>query len=367
LKGVKTINPKSKYKNVNFDEKTGLYKITLNDGTALIWVSYLWGMGKIETMSNMLGATSDVIRKFILLQNRHRIRKAKPKLGIYTAQTDQYGSIYYKKLDKIQNTPVVHSLLENITDHVNDYFENVNRYCINNKAGNKNILIYGEQGTGKTSIIRYLSHKYKDTKSVVFCKDFGAIIRHATNCSKYKVPTIIILEDAEGVLAHNESFVKNFLSGVDTPQNLSGCYTIFTSNYPNKIEKTICNRKGRIDRFFKISKFEKNSEDLKNCIKLYFEKYSTDLKSITSYLSNHRLSGSDIEVLAEESVSLAAKYGSKNVTINIVREMLESFDSELKELKEFSKNEIDYEFNQTKSKIGFTQIQLQPDNPFDEN
>jgi hypothetical protein len=345
-------NKKSKsYRRFCIQNKTGLFKVELLTGEVIIWVSYYWGMGKIEELECILCGKEKDVQKLYTIIDKQRDRQKKPKVGVHYAYSDSAGIVHYDELD-YPLTPVIHPICKDVAQHIDFYFNNVEKYCINNRAGNKNVLIYGEQGTGKSSLLYRIADKYKNTHSVVFCGDIVAVYKHCKLCAKYKVPTIIIFEDAEGALSDNNSAIKNFLSGVDTPRNIAGCYTIFTSNYPKKIEGTIIKRKGRIDRLFEMGKL--GGKFLEKCIRLYFDPYVNDeyREEIYGYLMEKTLSGSKIMVLAEESLTSAAKDGISTIEPKHVKEMYATWVDEFEKLKNTKDDASDLDSG-NKRKLGF--------------
>lgn len=195
----------------------------------------------------------------------------------YTAVTD----INYSKLLRPKNNIVtdVNLLLKN-------YFKG-NRDILKVKqmfegAGNYTTLIAGKVGTGKSHYTNVIAGDYKDDVLVANCIGFDAYYVLAKQAADAGIPTIAVLEECDqwlrGLKVNEETgdfdeqgsgFVKNFLSGSDTPRNREGFFGIFITNYPTNISKDILNRPGRID-----SKFVYPTSDRKEAVTI-IKKYAS--------------------------------------------------------------------------------------------
>ncbi len=134
--------------------------------------------------------------------------------------------------------------------------ERYDKYQLLHKRG---ILMYGPQGSGKTSIINQLiDNLINDHKGVVFSiEDTTDLNSFSDFSSTFRMiepdrPLIVIIEDIDGLLddGHNtEKVLLNILSGINQIDNV---VYIATTNYPEKIGPRLLNRPGRFDRRFKI-------------------------------------------------------------------------------------------------------------------
>lgn len=338
-------------------DTTGLFDIAFGNDKHIIMVRWIQGGSRgVEYYSCLIGLTGD-LNEFDKMCNKQEKRNKKPKPGIYRAFFDSsFGYTYYekKKLSEIPDTRVIHGAAAELHDHMDYYFKNVDKFCINNLSGSKACLLHGPQGTGKTSLAHIIARKYADTTCVAYCTEMATVYSHINTCAKAKVPTIVIFEDCETALKKNDGQIKNFLSGIDAPQNKKGAYIIFTTNYPKEIEPTIRLRKGRIDKIIKVGKL--TGEYLEACVDLYFQDKAepVDLEEIKQALKSSVLSGSEVETLSHESLALAAKEGRISVT---AEDVCQTYHQMVEEIKDMNTQEDEFDMEELggSSKLGFAQ------------
>jgi len=122
------------------------------------------------------------------------------------------------------------------------------KYKFPHKRG---LLLYGEPGNGKTTLV----------KSLVSSIDAPVIywqINEFTTSSSIKVvfdkaaelaPVVLVIEDLDSLPQPCRSSFLNTLDGATTKE---GILLIGTTNYPERIDKALINRAGRFDRTFEI-------------------------------------------------------------------------------------------------------------------
>jgi AAA+ superfamily predicted ATPase len=346
----KKVNPAIEFRDIpSFGNKTGIVTLRIKGDLPLALVSYAQYQGAIvKDFHQILIGSPKAFRALTEYKCESIDEQETPKPGIYRAFLSQHRVIY-TRLKKLSQPVIFHPELSTIREHIISYFANVEKFTINNSPGRKASLIFGPQGTGKTSIVSQIAEKLSDKISVIFTTDVEVIQVHANLCAKYNVPTIIIAEDFMDNVKDLEkvSDVKNFLSGVDTMRNIKGCYLVMTSNYPERIDMSIIHRKGRVDRLFKVDKLPVTSPEFIQCFEHYLAPYvdKNALGSVMSRLQNvtenaifqeiSALSGSEIEAIAKEAQILAWNDGSA-VSFKHVKQVIEEMQEELKKLESFS-------------------------------
>lgn len=169
--------------------------------------------------------------------------------------------IFNKKstLDKIKN---------DVQSFFTDKTENIyKKLDIPFKRG---IILYGEPGNGKSSIIREIIRTVPDEITKVIIKQTNympSALSSLINGLDGK-KAIIIMEDIDSMLTeYNRSDFLNTIDGVDIK---TGLYLIATTNYPERLDKAIFNRAGRFDIAYKIENPDKETR------KLFFKSRNLD-------------------------------------------------------------------------------------------
>jgi len=321
-------------------EKTGLFKLTFNDGSFLLIARWMEGFGKNWTIRSI--AVGDNYTYYALLKAvQAQIKKrAKPKNGVFRAiYNQQFGTVEYLEVKDLPTSPVIHPQVDIVEKDLNFYFENVSIYTRYKQSGIRKFMLISEPGTGKTSLFYKIAHEHRAKKCIIFCTDIQTAASHISACAKHKVSTIIFLEDADSCLSANQpggtgSSVLNFLDGVDTPYNPYGALILMSTNFPDNIEERILARPGRID---KIYKFDSLSDTWAyKCAKLYFGEYFDVTKcvdEITSLVDG--MTGAQIKELSLSSMSFAAS-NQREISIPLIKEVKDIFSNNLKDAMRYA-------------------------------
>ena len=354
-----TIKKNKNKKTFIFEHKSGMFKITLSNGSVGFVAFFDSGFGKSKMSENILVAEESFIKELYQLINYTQKKMSKPKVGIYKAFIGQFGIIYSKYNPK--ETTVIHPVADTISKSIETHFERLEQ----RKFHDRKILLYSRVGTGKTEFLKSIAQKYKNTHSVIFTDDVAAMLEHQIKCAKSNVPTIIMLEEAEEAFmkySPNNSFnranssVKNALSGFMHEKNKSGCFVIMTTNFPDRINKSISERRERVDEMFEFGSLE--GKYAANCAKLYmgesnFQKIGEE--KAEKFFSG--LTGVEIKYICEDA-SEYCEANEKEFSIDVLNAVKEkrlnqiknmnSFNSESSLYPETSRKKVGYK-NQTKS------------------
>lgn len=148
----------------------------------------------------------------------------------------------------------------------------------NHKFG---ILLYGKQGTGKTSMFKkYFNDAVSEHKAIVFD------IKYSDNVSVWwnfvqdirrvqKNPIIIFLDEFEEYIDHHsdEGKFKKILDGTDSIDN---CMFFMTTNYIDKIPETIKDRPSRIKYKIEVQGIQ-DEKIITQFLKISFEKVGLEI------------------------------------------------------------------------------------------
>lgn len=234
----------------------GMYRVDFDEGDVVFYIKWEIGAGRARLIDCCSMGTEGGFRK---LSEAHRIREEKqrkPKKGMWTASINPQGVVRYNK-KKSNAEPLVHEAMDGVLDQIETHFNNLER----RKHHTYTLLLYGVKGTGKSQILEQVGKTYAKSHCIVFTDNLSCMFQHEALAAKYKVPTLVFLEEAEEAIAKynpGQGFdrvntsVKNMMSGFYAEKNPAGTFKIYTTNHPNRITKDILGRKERVDELIHV-------------------------------------------------------------------------------------------------------------------
>lgn len=178
--------------------------------------------------------------------------------GWYEAYMDSQGNLSIKteKLNEIHE-PYYSKENELITNTVDAFFkkgikESVEKMGFTHKLG---ILMYGKQGTGKSSIMNSVSKRMIDNNDsiVIYCNSYSTFeggICLAKKVRENQDNPIIFIADEFDIYVHDmESHLKNLLDGKDSIPN---SLFLAATNYIERIPNTLKDRPSRFKLVLEI-------------------------------------------------------------------------------------------------------------------
>jgi SpoVK/Ycf46/Vps4 family AAA+-type ATPase len=201
--------------------------------------------------------------------------------------------------------------------------------------------MFGNAGSGKTTIAYQIAKKYEKTHCIFFATNVGAIALHTELCARHKIPTIVIAEECDkwmGTVDHEgraDGNVKAFLDGYMSHRNTAGEFSLLITNYPQKIEKTILFRPGRIHERINIGAL-----DEEHAIKVaqhYFKDENGKKlcpKKELMFLGKKDLTGAQIENIATMCVD-AVNGTDETITRKVIERVIEEFSEAVSHVKEY--------------------------------
>lgn len=343
---------------LNFDSQSGIFKVDFSDGSVLFFAQRLVGMGRNESVESYAVASKQTLNRYYQYLNRQAKINSKPKVGLFKIRTvstpfgDRLNYEPIKSKDFKKNV-VFHQNQTLISDDVSQFFEKIEYYTRFSQPGSRRLLLVGEPGGGKTSAAMLLAQEYSAKMCVVVASDLKSVMMHTFNISKAKMPTLVILEDAESTIPWHNSGVLNFLDGIHQPKTEHGCYMILTTNYPKAIEPRILKRPGRIDKIIKFGALDEKNSIL--CVKHYFdgilfnskkdkaEKVQEILKQVYEQIlldsNGATMTGAQIKNLSEAIMSYAVSNQVDKITVQVLKDVVDTLKKDLKEVYEMADEE----------------------------
>lgn len=361
---------------LNFNSQSGIFKLTFSDDSILFFAQRLVGMGRNEVIESYAVASKQTLNRYYQYLNRQAKINSKPKVGLFkviTVKSSLGNRLNYEpiKLKDFKNNIVFHQNKELVSDDVAQFFDNIDLYTRFSQPGSRRMLLVGEPGGGKTSAAMLLAQEYSKKMCVVVASDLLSVMMHTYNISRAKMPTLVILEDAESTLPWGDAGVLNFLDGINQPKTQKGCYMILTTNHPKSIEPRILKRPGRIDKVIKFGALNELNSIL--CIKHYFDGILFDSKKdnkekveeilrqiyediILDKKNGGTMTGAQIKNLSEAIISYAVSHKIKTLTVRVLKDVVEALNKDLKEVYDMAEEESMSKDRMTP--IGFEQLKM---------
>lgn len=186
-------------------------------------------------------------------QRRYKVVEEK-EIIVYTDTSDGVSIDRVTVDELIDRTQVVleKKVKDDIYDSIDHFFkENKDFYGKYNISHRRGILLYGEPGNGKTTLIKSLVGSIGSPVVYWQVNEYtgSSSIKQVFDAAANIAPVVLVIEDLDSMPQHARSTFLNTLDGATTKQ---GIYLIGTTNYPERIDKALINRVGRFDRTYEI-------------------------------------------------------------------------------------------------------------------
>lgn len=250
LHTLRNINRKirSIMENANFDENDEINVIITDD------------IGEDESPALKSNITQWLVEGRTFLP----IGKTLPKLpsGYYIIKYSQALSKYVPELRSVETDellvlpdPILGLILRDITS----FWKMEDHYKKYKYTYKRNILLYGEPGNGKSSVISLLSQtlisEYNglviNIRTVDDIQVFSQVLTDIQEIEPDR-RFIAILEDIDNFISADRSVLTQLLNILDGNLQFKNLVVIATTNYPEKLESRISNRPSRFDRRYEI-------------------------------------------------------------------------------------------------------------------
>ena len=251
--------------------------------------------------------------------------------GAYGCSLNQYGDVQLMMRD-LQVDDLIDfadSLPAKILEEIENFWDLGNLFLKHGYLHRRGYLLYGPQGSGKSSVVHQVVHRIiKAGHVAVFCEHPGFLTRAMEVFRRIEPdrPVICLFEDIDSIIEiHGDSELLQWLDG---SHQINKVINIATTNYPERLDRRIVSRPRRFDRIIKI---EAPTASIREA---YFRRKLPDL------VANGQLAqwvtmtdGLSFAALAELVISVACLGNSLEETISLLR----SLDDHLPNSKEFER------------------------------
>jgi hypothetical protein len=195
-------------------------------------------------------------------------------------------------------------------------------YLKNKIPWKRGILLYGEPGNGKTSIIRTIISSYNFKPVTIAPGAPSEAVREAFSYAEDQSPSLLYFEDLDSILdcSIDSSLFLNLMDGVSAH---NGLLVLATANNISKLKSNITDRPSRFDRKFEIPLPDKNMAF--NYIKFWFGKFISNSKcsELAKCVAKYNFSYAYIKELYISSMFESLSDNRQNLTMKDVDKALQ--------------------------------------------
>jgi len=175
--------------------------------------------------------------------------------GCYDLRCNPDIGVYFEKVEINTDNILIFpdAVTEKVVNEIKSFWEKENHFKDFGLTYKRGIILWGSQGTGKSTTLQLISKDVIERGGVIF--KFGNPDTFSTALRKFRTiqpdtAIVVLMEDLDAILAmYNESSVINILDGVE---KLHKIVFLATTNYPSRLGGRIFNRPSRFDKRFKV-------------------------------------------------------------------------------------------------------------------
>jgi SpoVK/Ycf46/Vps4 family AAA+-type ATPase len=182
--------------------------------------------------------------------------------GLYEIKFDNSLGTYtmvYQKLNADELFFLPSPEIEEVIDDIKKFWKKIETFKSYKFAHKRGILLYGEPGCGKSSIIQLcMKHIVEDMDGIVInIKDEDDVDNYLSFIHNFRKvepdrPLIIIMEDLDSIVGEDRYSTSRVLNVLDGIKQIENVVYIATTNYPEKLEERITDRPSRFDRRYEV-------------------------------------------------------------------------------------------------------------------
>jgi SpoVK/Ycf46/Vps4 family AAA+-type ATPase len=182
--------------------------------------------------------------------------------GLYEIKFDNSLGTYvmvHQKLNADELFFLPSPEIEEVIDDIKKFWNKISTFSSYKFAHKRGILLYGEPGCGKSSIIQLcMKHIVEDMDGIVINvkdeDDVDAYLGFIHNFRKVEPirPLIVIMEDLDSIVGEDRYSTSRVLNVLDGIKQIENVVYIATTNYPEKLEERITDRPSRFDRRYEV-------------------------------------------------------------------------------------------------------------------
>lgn len=229
------------------------------------------------------------------------------------------------------------SIKSDIKNNVETFLSSKDFYTEHKIPWKKGILLYGEPGCGKSTLIKVLMSNYDFKPVTIVPTTDNNIIIEAFNYAEDNSPALLFFEDLDSLL-DGKVDLSLFLNLMDGITAKNGLLVIATANNITNLKNSVINRPSRFDRKYAIPL--PNEQDTIKYLKYWFGKdiSAPKLKAVSKECVKNKLSYAYIKEIYMTTIFQVL---SKNKKISTDKDLDHGLNIVLKDKKNTALSSID--------------------------
>jgi hypothetical protein len=228
----------------------GVFKITLGKLSFLTFALFHKGNNYDDEISFGVLVPKDQIDEYVKFRNEYDAwsdLRSRDNQYIYVVGGEQ---IEYQRNSSWKDIFLEEDKKQEIISYVETFLNSQDFYVKNKIPWKTGLLLSGEPGNGKTTIIRTIISNY-NFKPVTITPDANdGMIREAFSYAEENSPSLLYFEDLDSFLEKRDT--STFLNLMDGVATRNGLMVIATANDLSKLKNNVIERPSRFDRKISI-------------------------------------------------------------------------------------------------------------------
>lgn len=204
-----------------------------------------------DEISFFILLSEDNYESYLKLRNEYDLWAQKRDRGNLQIRVMDGDDIPYTRDSTWDNLFLPNDIKSEIKSLVENFLSSKDFYIKNNIPWKRGLLLYGQPGCGKTSIIRTILSTYDFKPVTVIPGATDETIRDAFSYAEDQSPALLYFEDLDSLLEKNVD-ISLFLNLMDGIAAKNGLLVVATANDMRKLKTSITDRPSRFDRKFEI-------------------------------------------------------------------------------------------------------------------
>lgn len=242
------------------------------------------------------------------------------KPGVYSVTFDNHDDLpIFKKVPLASDALISPkgSLIDEVLGEARAFWDNEKNFTQLGIVQKRGFLLYGPQGTGKSSIVNTLIYDHVERKGVVLLCDNPRFFGTGLGVFRQVEPTtplLCVFEDIDSIISkYGDDEILQILDGA---KQIPFVLNIATTNYPEKLDARIVSRPRRFDRIYKVMP----PGDIYR--KAFFKEKLPKKESVDEWVK--MTDGLSFAALTELMVSVFCLNQDRKTTVKLLRQYEES-------------------------------------------